>query len=266
MSVETSVSRARTRVERERELVADERRAYDRFREAVRSLTPSAPTGASKADATTHGRVPTAAAFESRAPAASQRRRVREAFAETVRPCSVADRGETEPLQATIRAELGERVALALADERNGFTPRMKEATLAKVAERRAERELLSRALDRETESLRTAGDAVETVVEWLTAAEETPLSALGFDALRARHETLDAHRDRCGEVARERQRHLQSSTCRDASTRLSHRSLGAFLYQEFSVDYPVLATAARLANVLTDCQRTVREHLIRRA
>ena len=204
---------------------------------------------------------------------------IRTAFAETVHPHAVAGgdsvvgadpeaRGaESEPLTAAIRREFTEEIAVALAPASSvPFSPGLKRGVLTEARRRERELDVLCRALDRESESLRAAADTVASVSSWIAAADETPLSELGFDALRRRHEALAAHRDRCDGAAADRQSALGSTTAVGADAGLRHRDLVGSVYEGLSVDHPVLATLVRLDDACQECQRAVRAHLIRRA
>ena len=117
-----------------------------------------------------------------------------------------------------------------------------------------------------ERSALDDAVATVEGVTGWLADADETPLSDLDFDVLRARHETLATKRDRCRDLAERRQAFLDGSTTLHSGAGISHRTLVTSLYEDFPVDYPVLSTATRLDAVCRTCQRAVRDHLVRRA
>jgi len=259
--IETHVDSAREAVDRERGLLADEAAAYEEFRSRVASL--SATEMGQGAGAAAPGGVAVRSARTDAGGEALER--VRAAFAETVRPYSVDDVGE-EPLLETIRAELGDGIALALAPTtETGFTAGTKRAVLTAARERGRGIEATIDALEREAASLRSVGDAVDEVTEWLATADETPLSTLGFDALRDRHERLADHRERCERLLADRQELLLSTTGRNESADVSHRSLVRYLYSSFPVVYPVLSTVTRLYDLLADCQHAVRDHLTRR-
>ena len=197
---------------------------------------------------------------------------IRTAFAETVHPHAVAgeDVGatpESEPLTAAIRREFTESIAVALAPASTvPFSPGLKRGVLTEARRRRSELDVLCRALDRESESLEAAADTVMSVASWIAAADETPLSELGFDALRRRHEVLAAHRDRCDEAAAGRQSVLGSTTAIGADAGLRHRDLVGSVYDGLSVGHPVLTTLVRLDDACQECQQAVRAHLVRRA
>lgn len=260
MPVETHIDAARERVDSEREAVAGKREAFDAFIERVSALsadaTPGAGGPATDGGLTLADRTPSGGCDA-----------VRTAFADTVRPHSVADIEEAEPLLATVRSELSEAVAAALAPATDQpFTPGLKRAVLSAASARRAETEVLGEALAREADRLDTARDSVEAVVAWLVEANETPLAGLGFAALRERHRALENHRERLAALARRRQEFLGAATSQGVEVGISHRELVPYLYGGFEVDHPVLCTVARLDGVCEDCQRTVRAHLVRRA
>jgi len=193
-------------------------------------------------------------------------RRVREAFAETVRPHSVPDGSEGEPLLATVRESLGDAVAVTLSPKTDAaFTPRVAAAVDAAVDDRLAELAVFDRTLEREAASLRSATEAIRSVTDWLTTADETPLSALGFDDLRRRHEALADRIATCESLSADRQADLDRTASRGAAVGIRQRSTVAFLYDDFPVSYPVLSTVARLVETLVECRRAVRDHLTRR-
>lgn len=262
MSAETHVHSALERARCERDALAAKSDAYERFVDRVADISTEA-AGAPTADVATTGG---ARRFVGRSNA-DRCRNVRAAFEETVRPHSVADVDESEPLVATIRAELGESVAVALAPTtETGFSAEVKRGVLSEAAARKAETEAVHRALEREETSLDAAASLVDEAVAWIAEADETPLCELGFDRLRERHETLAAFSERCDEVVRERQSRLRATTSRDADSAVRHEDLVAFLYGDFPVEYPVLSTVARLDETCRECQRVVRDHLVRRA
>ena len=134
---------------------------------------------------------------------AKNRKQVRELFTETVRPHSTADVDDPETLLETIGAELSEQVAMALAPQNatTGFTAGLKQGVLSETAQRRHELRAIERALDREKASLVETKDAIDEMLEWIVDANETDLTELGFEALRARNDRLDGFHDRCETV-----------------------------------------------------------------
>lgn len=255
--IETHVERARQTAESERASFADERAAYEQFRRRAADLSTTELGDAGTLGPT--GAVTTRTATETKDAGCQA---VREAFAETVRPFSVEDVTD-EPLLATIRAELGDGVALALAPTTDtGFTARTREAVLAACRDRRQAIDATTAALDSEIDSLRAATAVIEEITEWLAATDETALSSLEFEGLADRHDRLSAFRTRCEQCLADRQELLGETTGRTPGADVTHGSLVRFCYQSFPVDYPVLSTVTRLYELLGDCQRVVRAHL----
>ena len=261
MGTQTRIHDARDRVEDEREAIEAKLDAVDRFVDRVEHCQPGPTPAAGSVTAT-------AGTLSRDSPSGGDTCEVvREAFAETIRPHSLDDVEERESLPETIQTELSESVAVALAPTTNtSFTPELKQAVLSEARTRRAETETLGKALQREATQLADAAAVVDEITGWIVTADETPLSDLGFEALRARHERLDTYRERCETVAMWRQSFLDGATNNGPEVGVTHRSLGPYLYQDFPTDHPVLTTVARLADTCGDCQRAVRDHLVRRA
>lgn len=261
--IETHVDSALETVEGEREALAEERAAYGRFRRRVESLSATEARPATGGSGTALGAVAARTGGDTGDSACAK---VREAFAETVRPHSVDDIGDDEPLLETIREELGDGVALAVAPTTDPvFTPRTKRAVLSAVHDRRHGIDATTDSLESEAESLEAVGETVGAITDWVMLAEETPLSSFGFETLHERHDRLTEYRERCERLLAERQALLHRTTGRNAAADVSHRSLVRYLYQPFPVVYPVLSTLTRLYDLLADCQRTVRDHLTHR-
>ena len=241
----THVERARTRVEREREEVGAKREAYDRFRSRVESI-PSQTTATGTGDTLVSSSGGTAA------------RPIREAFAETIAPTC-----EDRPTDELLAAELSEEIATALAT--CGTSTALCRAVRSETDQRRAELAAMDRALDAEAESLARASETVEPVREWLIEENETPLSARGFEELRTCHERLAELRADCDALVADRQDQLGRTTGAGGRAGLRHRDLQCYLYEGFPVDHPVLVTATRLDGLCAECQRAVRDHLVRR-
>ncbi|WP_435184672.1 DUF7260 family protein [Halobellus sp. EA9] len=263
MVVDTYVEQAQRRARSEQETVAEMRDAYETFIRRVQKQQPE-QTPASMAGLTTAGGVTHLSVDAS---SADSCRTIRTAFAETIRPHSVADVDEPESVLETIREEFTDAIAVALAPTTEAsFSPELKQLVLAEAQSRQAEATALQKALEREEAHLGEADAAVDDIVAWIVDANERPLTDLGFDALQQRHKTLTDHRDRCEEVVRDRQEFLQKTTNNGVDAGVRHRSLMPYLYQDFPVDHPILATVATLNETCQKCQRTVRDHLVRRA
>jgi hypothetical protein len=166
-----------------------------------------------------------------------------------------------------MRDELTDTIALALAPTTDvSFGPELKRMVISKTRGRRAEATALHEALGREEAHLADVGAAVDDITAWIVEANETPLTTLDFDALKRRHETLASHRDRCEALVRRRQQFLRETTNNGVEPGVRHECLTPSLYRDFPVDYPVLATVTKLDAICDECQRVVRDHLVRRA
>ena len=239
----------------ERERVEEKRAAFERFAARVESESVRAEHTATNVS-------PAGNALAVGTPGASSGvvGAIRTAFRETVLPLTAAD-----SVTDAFAEELSPDLAAAFSPATNGFGPESKHQLLERVRERRVECRLLGDAVDDEREQLRDAVAELDDVVAWLVSADETPLSELAFERLRERHERLQTHRERCDELAVERQDAL-GGTRNDGLTGIRKRDVLALLYDDFTVDHPVLADVARFADLLADCQRTVRRHLRTRA
>lgn len=262
MAGDTYIERAQARVRAEQEAIDAKLDAYETFISRVRNVqadqTPSSAAGITPATGGTH--------LSTDATGTDRCRTVQTAFAETIRPHSVADTDGSESLLETIREEFTDAVAVALAPTtETSFTPELKQMVLAEARSRSSEAAALQKALNREGAQLANAATAVDTITAWIVEANETPLIDLGFDALKQRHETLASHRDCCEDVARGRQAFLRRTTNQGIDTGVRHQSLMPYLYQDFPVDHPVLATVAKLNKTCQERQRAVRDHLVRR-
>ena len=268
MSLTTYVDAARDRAAAERAAAEAKRAGVATFADRVAELSAEAAPAGAPGVAGTGG-----LARRREAAGVGGCESVRAAFAETVPTDAVGDgSGATDasgadPLTDAIRRELTESIAVALAPASSvPLSPELKRGILAEARTRRTELDVLHRALGREIESLAAAGETVSTVTGWIAAADETPLSELGFDALRRRHERLDDFRGRCDDAAADRQSELASTTAVAAEAGLRHRDLVESIYDGLAVDHPVLTTLVRLDGACRECQRSVRAHLVRRA
>jgi hypothetical protein len=261
MTVKTHIDQARTRVKAEQDTVDAKLTAFETFIDRVSDL-PTEPTASRSPGITAIG----GAQLHADSSADDRCRAVRRAFDETVRPHSVADGDDSQSLLATIQSEFTDSIAVALASPTGAsFSPDLKRMIIEEANARKTETDVLGRALAREKTQLENAGDTVADIADWIAEADETPLIDLGFEALRRRHETLAGHRDRCEKLAHRRQEFLRKTTSKNAEAGITHRSLVPYLYRDLPIDHPVLATVTRLDAVCEECQRAVRDHLVRR-
>lgn len=270
MTVDTHVEQALDRVHEEQEAIEKKQAAYKRFLKGVEKISVETPSTDSPITQrggfqTTTG--PVATMHSTPSGGSKSRKQVRELFAETVRPHSTADVEDSETLLETIAAELSDQVVVALTSQNatTGFTANVKQGVLSEAVQRRRELRVMGRALDREQVSLSETKDAIDEVLEWIIDANDTPLTELEFESLRARHDRLDDFHDQCDTVAQERQSLLHATTSADGQVGIAHHELMNCLYAAFPVTYPVLSTVVRLEQICDECQRAVRDHLVRR-
>lgn len=262
-SPEPHVSTALSRVEEEREHVDAKLTALERFEATVRDTDP-VEFGSTTVEPVGGGA--TAALVVADRPAETPCDRIRERFAETIRSHSVDDGDGSESIVATMREELGEEAALALAPNGPGrFTPELKRSIRSATENRRAELRSLSAALEREKRSLRTAAEELESVIDTVREIGDCRLLHLGFESLRRRHEQLTACRRRCDRLSRKRQATLGSTTSHAAAAGLDHRTLIEYLYQGLSTTHPVLTAVVKLDDGCAEGQRALRDHIARR-
>ena len=254
---------ARERAEAESDHVDGKRAAFDRFERTVRGIDP-VETGTAAPRAAAGGAVAGTPVTERSGD--DRCRRVRESFAETIRPYSVEDVTEAESVVATIGEELGEEVALAVSPGGGGeFTSPVRAAVVSAIGDRRSELRAMAAALEREHESLRAAVDELDAMRDEAAAPGNRRLYRHGFEELRERHERLARFRERCERLARERQELLASTTSHGAETGIRHRTLVGYLYRELSVGHPVLATVVGFEEGCIEAQRAIRDQLTRR-
>lgn len=266
MTVNTHIQQALDRAREEQDAIEGKQIAYRRFVSSVEKTSTETLTTQRGGLQTTTSPVATASLTPSAG--SKSRKQVRELFADTVRPHSTADIEDAETLLETIAAELSDQIAVALAPQNatEGFAVGLKNSILSEAAQRRRELRAMERALDREETALNEAKDTIDEVLQWIVEANETQLTELGFEALRARHDRLDEFYDQCETIARERQSLLHATTSADAQVGIVHQELVKCLYVAFPVTYPVLSTIVRIEQVCDECQRVVRDHLVRRA
>jgi hypothetical protein len=240
----THVKQARERVVHEREEVVTKREAYNRFRARLESISPQTTTGVGN----------TLVSSGSGSAAGP----IREAFVETIEPVC-----EDRPTVELLTAELGDGVTTALTT--GGVSPALHRAIRTETGQRQAELAAMDHALGAETDSLDRATETIDPIRAWLIEENETPLSACGFEDLRMRHACLAGFRKECDALVADRQEHLGRTTGADGQAGVRHHNLLEYLYEEFPINYPVLVTAARLNELCTECQRSVRDHLVRR-
>lgn len=268
MSVELRTHAAIERAAAERESIEAKAAAFRRFAEQVQDVSPTGGSGARSQStlnptaSSVSQQTPTGGALAVRSSSSSHTspcHSVREAFAATVLP-----HAEVETTQKALVDELSTDLAAALSPAAGGFAQGLKQQLLSRVSERKRECQLLSKAIETERERVRETCSELDSITSWIAEADETPLLQLGFEELRERHDRLEAHRETCSELAHERQAAIRG-TRNDGLTGIRQRELLDLLYEDFADNNPVLADIARLDDLLSECQRSVRRHLCAR-
>lgn len=259
MSVETDIDLAINRARREQDWTAEKRQAFDRFTDAVAEVDP-----ATSVSMTTVGG-PTAVATTTSNTAGVGA--VLDAFEEHLGPYSGDAQEDPETVHEAVATEFSAELAVSLCggDSAGALTPQLKQVVQTEARTRIDELDVMERALEGEVASLSSVDDTVGDVCAWFLEHNPTPLSELGFEALRARHETLEQYRDRLEAVATERQCHLDATTSSSGAVGIEHRVLVEYLYAGFPSSYPALATVARLEEACREAQRSLRAHLVAR-
>ena len=270
MTGSTAVHRALECLENERDAVRDRASAFETFARRVRDVpTPSGPAGTSGAGPATPKAMATAVSSVAATPAPPEDRceTVREAFADAVEPHTIAD-AEASLLE-TMATELSEEVAVSLSPASDAdWTPTLKRAVLEETETQRRKAALLEETLQRERRTLEAAIDEINEIVGWLEATADESLLQCGFDDLYEKHDRLETYRERLESLTERRQSQFDEFDevrTPGGSDGDGYRELVAAIYADLPVRYPVLSTATRLYGICGGCQRTVREHLVRR-
>lgn len=148
-----------------------------------------------------------------------------------------------QPYAASVAGELSEELAAALTSDAQ-FHPHLKRKLLEATTRAIDSREQLLEVVDGEAEAIESGGDDVAALVADVEALDGQPLDDMEFNALRLTRERLRAARDRCDELAAERQ----------STLRVQRRSLppdigdlGEYLYADCETPYPLLSALAAL-------------------
>lgn len=261
MSVETAIEQARSRVADEQTFTSEKRAAFERFRADLADIDASQPSGGAIGGG---GPTRVVSAHTSGTDVSA----VLSAF-ETHLGEYCGDATDThDSVHEAVAAEFSTELAVSLCggDSAGTLTPQLKQVVVAETNDRLAELQVMERALDREAESLAAVGDPVESVCSWFSTHDATPLTDLGFEALRERHDELASHREALTAAAAERQETLHATTGGPDAVGIEQDVLVEYLYAGFEATHPALATLARLDSLCADAQRTVRAHLCARA
>ncbi|WP_097010122.1 DUF7260 family protein [Natronoarchaeum philippinense] len=220
---------AEASVRRERRWLVDEQQAFEQFAKRVRNLDADRPQ--SGVDRTLTRRD------------ASGLRVVRDAYEETVMSVPHYREEYDQPYAASVAGELSEELAAALTNCAQ-FHPHLKQKLLEATQQAIDSREQLIGIVDAERAAIETVSDTIDDLSADIDALVGQPLDELEFNALRLTRERLRSVRDRCDEIAADRQATLQDQR---RSLPAGIDDLGEYLYADCETTYPVLSALAEL-------------------
>ncbi|WP_049925920.1 DUF7260 family protein [Halopiger goleimassiliensis] len=240
-------------LEREREEVLAERRAFDRFASRVADLD------ARPASATAQFAGPGAVTHVSST--GNDCSAVREAFDETVMSLSHYSDRYDETWIESIAAELNPDVAAALQRHERLHPPLKRSLQLAAEQAVTNRTELLD-LLETERDALAEYESELSDAEGELQSLLDQPISNLEFNALRLTRTRLEELGDRCDRLATERQRQLHERRCQLSV--IDGDVFEAYLYGNYEHSYPVLAAITLLADRIESSIADVDRLLVR--
>lgn len=242
------IAAARSACDEERERVAAELRAFERFGERVRAFSPRSQTPASTF---TDGAVLARGGSGGASGPPPDLERVREAYRETAMAVEHFEQDYDETLAEHARAELGPDAGGALAEGRD-LTPGLQRVLADRAAAAVDQRRSLLDRLAEEDETLEADAHRLST-----TLAESADLvRGLGneYGDLEARWRRLETLEGKVRDRTTERSRR----------TRDTDATVPTYLYERFPVPDPVLADAAAALGVIRDRRDRVTDALTR--
>lgn len=226
-----TIDAARRAIDREREILLTEKRAFDRFNRQLQSLEAAgtATTGSNGATMHVSGKVPKGLS------------KVRTLYAETIMSVPHYQRDYDESLFEHVAGEFSTELAAAL-ESHSVLTPQLKQPLLDMSGQSVTLRQGLVETIEREREAVDWAGRELRVIQDDLDSILTQPLDSLEFNAIRlSRGRLLELQRT-CDEIAAERQEQIRRRR------ELSIGDLGlfeAYLYGDCEHTYPVLAACA---------------------
>lgn len=233
--IEGRFERAATALRRERRRTADEFEAFRSFEERIREIETETTVSQGGAVARVGVAVGPTDGLDS----------VREAYEETVMSAPHYDEEYGDSYVQSLEAEFSPDLAAALTDGTR-FNARCKQALLSAVGAAQSARGSLLETLSGEAESLEAATGTLSPLADEVADLSARSLSEAPFgtlDAYRARLGVLEEH---CESVAEERQATLFEQR-RTAGLPTDAPDVPQYVYQDLSVDYPVMSAVADL-------------------
>ncbi|AEH37432.1 DUF7260 family protein [Halopiger xanaduensis] len=247
---------AREVLEREDRQLTVEQRAFERFQRRVAALETAAPRataptagtglgagiGTGAAGAGGVGTGTTGTTLHSRPSEGLSQ--VRDAYVETVMSVPHYDDLYDDTWLESIAEEFSEEQAAAL-EQHAQLHPRLQRSLVTaaeQVVENRAQ---LRERVETEREAVDDADRELTDVCEDLQSLLEQPLAQLEFNALRLTRDRLESLRERCDDLATERQTALQRR--RQEYVLGNAGTLEDYFYGDCEHTYPILAAIADL-------------------
>lgn len=238
------------RLEREHRELAEERRAFQRFKTRVSTLETAAPQLAG----------PGIRTHEPRTDGLSE---VREAYVQTVASVSHYADVYGEPWLENVAGELSEELAAAL-DQHTQLHPPLKRSLVDAGARAVKNRDNLLDLIAAERDAVERFRGEIAEPREELQSLLDQPIDRLEFNALRITRTRVERLREQCDRLAAERQAQLRRRNARLAAADVA--TLGQYLYAESGVSYPILDAIADLGGDIDRALRTVDESILRAA
>jgi hypothetical protein len=252
-----TIERAITIATREREITADEREAFERFRSRLHDIQPIQVSPTAKG---TPAQAPLIA-MEDRHQSgggahvrSTTQQQVIDAYRETVVALDNYDEAYGNPIPKDIAFEFGQQAAHALFTE-SELSPFALEHLVTQAEASLEERQQHARGLNRELDSLKqcdaTLGD-IETGF-----AECPPPAEAPAESVPVIHEELHALEQRCEKLVTRRQELLQSRPSANFRS-VDEQSLNRYLYaQQLPVVCPVLHDTVTISRrIQAHCER----------
>lgn len=229
-------------LERERRQLTDERRAFERFSSRVAEIAVTPPQ-----------RLAPSARYVGRSESTGLQE-VQKAYTETVIDVSHYADVYGEPWHENMAAEFSTELATAV--QRADYLDPQLRRSLVDAAHRAAQhRTQLLEPIETEIDALEEFSREITAICEELHSLLTQPVDRMEFNALRLTRERLLTLRERCDELATNRQAHIQR---RQQLTIAGISTFERYAYGEFDETHPVLAAIADLGTALETAQKTV--------
>ncbi len=250
-------------VDEERSHTAAERDAFEDFAREVAALEPTAGPVAQSASARSAPVMTQASAIPADPPPDDGLETVAAAYRNTVMDVPHYGDEYDESLAENMTAEFGQELAATIVDG-SRLTPGLQNALIEQSQDAKERRDRLINALDRETEELEEAHDALSSINETTEELTSWLAGNRSFDELMHAWESLHRLEQDCSRLLSRRQERLQTGIL-SGHTRKNAPSLQEYLYGSLPVSYPVLAEGSALADRIQTAQRQVLDQLTRR-